>query len=302
MATKLSKYTKYIHPCISIAKGIHGNGLICADKISMGSILLIENGIFNIKTTPSNQDIERIINQHRNDPDIRDVLDTMYYTDTAKIEYDTDDIDIQRYIINSVGGDLFPMISKMNHGYPTNVAIFRSNGSDHAQNENQKIVIATDDLIQGQELVFDYFNIVTVTNIDDSLERFEKNRRIHNFKIDQSILDDFVALDGRYNYLNVQTITDGKSYKRMFDRIVNDIYLNGIFPSGHLAEIDELRIDERKRNLKDLIFDIQRLFYDAYVAGSRLNKFDSENIGQYNDMINADNLFRDKDKLLQLLK
>ncbi len=48
------------------------------------------------------------------------------------------------------------------------------------------------------------------------------NKLIHNIDIDKDICNDFIALNGKYNFINSPTITDKNEYKTMFMRIVND--------------------------------------------------------------------------------
>eukprot|EP01084_Bolivina_argentea_P075505 136881_1 len=257
-----SKYTEFCHPSLQINNGIHGEGVIATNYIPMGSILLVECGLFNIQKTPTGKDIMDFINKHKQDESIKNVMDTLYYNDNAKRLYDSDDIDVQRFIINSVGGDIFPILSKINHGYPTNIVIFRS--PTHSKNmeinndlRNKAIVVAIDDINKSDELFYDYFNIMNVTNIDNSLEMFKMNKTIHDIDIDKDIYNDFVALDGKYNFINSQTITDKKEYKTMFLRIVNDICLNGICSSGCFVEIDKQRICKRKQEIKEKIFRME---------------------------------------------
>lgn len=303
MTSTLSKFTKYLHPKLTIGKGIHGNGLICNDFISMGSILVIESGIFNMQNTPNDQEMESLVNRNKNDADIRKVFDTLYYNNSVKSFYNTDDIDIQRYILNCIGGDIFPITSIMNHGYPTNCVHFRGR-SDYAR--NQRIIFATDDINKNDEIVFDYFNIVSITNTDDSLDRFNDNRKIHNFEIDQSILDDFVAKTGKYNYINAHSITDEKNYRAYFNRVVKDIYLNGIFSTGHLPEVDENRIDKTKSTIKEIMFEIQSRLYGCFMDEKAANVFKDEctveDIASYHDALDKFRSKQDQDSFEQLYK
>ena len=43
------------------------------------------------------------------------------------------------FILNCIGGDIYPITSVINHGYPTNSVHLRgwSKSSDHVQNQNQ---------------------------------------------------------------------------------------------------------------------------------------------------------------------
>ena len=291
------KCTIFKHPLLKITNGLHGQGVVSTNRIPMGSILLIESGLFNVHKSLGGEGMTDMINKHRNDPYFRDIFDNLCFNDNAKHFYDSSDIDVQRFIINSFGGDIYPFLSKINHGFPTNIAVFRSFGDANESVPSKVIVIATDDIKESDELCFDYFNIANITVTDESFDAFAMNRKIHSdIEIEQNIYDDFIAADGKYNYINSQTLLFTRAYKGFFKRIVNDIYLNGISHSVHFAEIDQHRICERKRLIKNEMFSDAELF--AKIAQSNMEA------NEYNDIIQSfeSNLSSASIQLRQLLQ
>eukprot|EP01083_Nonionella_stella_P317511 1156510_1 len=255
-----STYTKFMHPSIAVGKGVHGEGVICTQDIPMGSILLIEDGLYNIHKTPTKNVIEWKTKLYRQKQEVRTILDTFYHSDKAKQLYDSDDIDIQRFIINSVGGDLYPMLSKINHGYPTNIVIMRSPTHHRFYSKWIKkiktIAIATDDLSKDDELFYDYFNIINTNHVVDMTE-FNINQELHNIHIDPRIYNDFVNSHGQYSFEYRPNSVNDPYYHQMVNVIFDKIYLNGICSSGCFKETDMNRICQRKQEIKEKIFKME---------------------------------------------
>ena len=305
------EFTEFCHPSIKIGKGIHGEGVIATNDIPMGSILLIESGLYNIKTIPNLSEIEYKTNKYKNNNKIRKILDNLMYNNNAKYLYNSNDIDVQRFIINSVGGDLYPIISKINHGLPTNIVIFHSPTHKYKyswlNNEIGKMIaVATDDIKESNELFYDYFNIISSErDLMFKQEMFRISKQIHNININDDIYSKFLKLRGDYNYYNKPTQINDPLYIEMFIQIINELYLNGICNSGCFNEINTDRISQRKQEIKNKIFKME-FSMQKQEFGGFFSQIAQSNINPnlYNEFIDTfdDTLCIDQQSLLNKLQ
>ena len=67
--------------------------------------------------------------------------------------------DVARFYTNAIGNCLYGLLSKINHGFPTNIAMSTRICDDDTSTE-RAVVFATKDLHSAEELQFDYFGIL----------------------------------------------------------------------------------------------------------------------------------------------
>ena len=266
------KYTSFVHPALMIAEiEGKGEGIITTKPIKFGQVLMVDSPLLGqfIKTNdiqamlefinkirsgryPKEQNLfDQMITSNKTMKVIKQVIGTKYPTIT-----DQQWLDIARVAMNDYSGFLFPAMSKINHGFPTNVLECLSPTGEH----NKIIIIATDDIKVGEELQYDYFGLITAQNAPsiDEIERLENDiQGISGVKIDKHVSE---LVD------KIHKDPDGTSSEIMRERI-HEIYSNGIGSNSR----GKIRIFFGKENVDsrmDMFMELlQRDIYGECVLG-----------------------------------
>ena len=80
---------------------------------------------------------------------------------------------VAKLVSNALNHVVYPKISKINHGYPTNIALVPVQGGS-----NEMMVVATDDIPVGAEIQYDYLTPLTNPRIVSQLY-------FHQFELSQ---------------------------------------------------------------------------------------------------------------------
>ncbi len=168
---------KFVHSSLSVAAspGKEDGVFVCGrSMIPMGSVLMVEDPLLDIsKSCNLNQSAtalrfetiaESMALLKRSDMVSRKQLDAMFISadhlrESLRIAlslrrlHESEIKDVARFYSNAMHRHLFCFASKMNHGYPTNVALTNSDIP-------RITVFATKDLCHGEELQYDYFGIL----------------------------------------------------------------------------------------------------------------------------------------------
>ena len=209
-----SKWVDFIHHSIEVNTGIHGHGLIAKEFIPMGTVIMIENPWLNFKHNPiisfnnneymEDDQLKQFFNDLEKHSYLKDFYDTFPCNNAFKS--DKKSINESKFIQNEYGGSIYGYLLKLNHGYPTNIVIFGGDEcniiNDNDNNDdilyNDKILVMTsNDINKGDELLYDYFNVS-----DQSMDYNLAN--MHEIIIDDHIRDFLHKYNGKVNneYLN----------------------------------------------------------------------------------------------------
>ena len=218
-----------------------GQGMITTEEIKAGEVLIYEKPLLNARLGKGTAGLQMFVDyllQPENEM-VRMSMDELHSSSTVEQVFTTQnewyqDLEPmqQKYaakiMTNEINHFVYPKISKINHGYATNIALVPVQGDS-----NQMMVVATDDVPVGAEIQYDYLTPLTKPSIESQL---------HYHQIVLSQIEEAL----------IQIFTDPEVEETLKSPLYHQLYANGIVaPGGNIA-----LIQGAKRSISDKRFDL----------------------------------------------